>query len=427
MRYRDLISKNQILALTAKIIEGAKLIVFNLIVARYFGPETFGIVAYAISIISIISIIAEFRLQGILVKEYSTNKNNGLILGSSLAVSILFSLIGVVLVGLTAITMGDESVKIVLIIYSLTYIYKIPRVYRALFIAGEKNIILANCELIVTSLTFIMLYIALISNSNIEILVFIYTIGYLLLSLGFIWVHSLNENKCKLSFSKDASISLIKKSAPLVLSGAAMIVFQRVDIIFIKHILDSSHAGIYAAATNIVLLFSLVPIVISESLAPKYFKNNVEKSNGNMERKYFSIIISVGIVMTAVLILLGGAMIDVIYGQEFKESKSSLMILSASPILMAFGSVAGQLIIKNNTQNWAYIKTFMALLLTLFCNYIFIPLYGIEGAAIATIFGLCVANIFSHILIPVYRSIFLYQIRSLIDVFTYLVKFIQKL
>lgn len=415
MNYRDLVSSNQLFALLAKGIEGLKVIAINAFVARYYGPELFGKYTFIISILSVIAIVAEFRLQSVLIKEYSKSDFElKVLLGSGLLVNTFFAVVGFSLVYLYTIIEDDPIVATGMLIYGLSFFYKIPRLLRGFFISIERNVIIAKCELISSFLTISLLCFFIYNEFAIEYVLLGRSLDFLFISVLFIiCFYTYRQNEFKIDASLKVSKYLTLKSAPLVLSGAAMLLFQRVDIILIREYMGDYQAGLYGSAANIMTLFSLVPLVLSESLAPKIFKEIGAECFDEMRFKFSFIVISVGGGLSLLMCLFSYPLIYLFYGESYLSSWSTLLVLSLSPLLIALGSVAGQLIVADNSQNWAYIKSIVGCAATIISNLILIPVIGLMGAAISTLIGLIIANFLAHYFIPTYRNIFFIQCRSL--------------
>jgi O-antigen/teichoic acid export membrane protein len=414
MNFKDLLSSNQIFAILAKAIEGIKVIGINALVARFYGPELFGQFTFVISIVSIIAVIAEFRLQSLLIKEYSKKDIElRILLGSSLVINIFFAFIGFALVFIYSTYENNPIVATGLLIYALSFFYKVPRLFRGFFISIEKNVLIAKCEVLSSCLTAVLIFIVVFNHYSIEYVLLTRSLDFLFISLFFIFYFYKSQDMLgKIEIKLDVIKHLVFKSAPLVLSGAAMILFQRIDIILVREYLGDYEAGLYGSAANIMVLFSLVPLVLSESLAPKMFKGMDSENYQEIRVKFSFIIISVGILLSLSMSVFSYPFIYLIYGEDYLVAFNTFLLLSVSPLLIALGSVAGQLIVADNTQNWSYIKSIIGCVATVFSNVLLIPLIGIEGAAISTVIGLFIANFAAHYFIPVYRKIFYIQCQS---------------
>lgn len=421
MRIKDLFASNQIYAIIAKGLEGTKIIAINVMVARFFGPEDFGRFAFILGISSIIAIVAEFRIQSILVKEISTSKSErktALLLGSAILANTFFSIAGIAICAIYSLFEQDEKISEAILIYSLAFIYKIPRAFRAYFITHEKNIIIAKAETAASIISISSIAALSIYSADILWIVFARSIDFAIISTILVYLYiSRKPKKIKIFFSTNIAKKLSAQSAPLVLSGAAMILFQRIDLIIIKLVLGEAAVGVYSSATNAMLIFSLAPMVISESLAPKMFRGIEKGELKTTAQRFTDIITIVGVIMSLAMLASAAWVIPFLYGETFSSAVNSTYILSACPIAIALGASSGQLIVSNNTQNKSFLKSIIACIATLSMNILLIPLFGIEGAAISTVAGLVIANYAAHMIIPEYKWIFSTQNKSITNIF----------
>ena len=94
----------------AKLFSGLKLALLGIIIAKYIGPKDFGIFSYVISLVSLFSVLAEFRLQNILIRDFSEAKDDkNMLLGSSLKICLFFASIGYTLLSIITYSIEDES------------------------------------------------------------------------------------------------------------------------------------------------------------------------------------------------------------------------------------------------------------------------------------------------------------------------------
>ncbi len=421
MHLKDFLAPNQLFALLAKGMDGLKIIAINILIARFYGPEVYGKFAYVLGVVSLVAIIAEFRLQSILTRELSLSDRGGLprLLGAALYINIMFAILGSTLFLIYGVFETDTEVALAALICSLGYFFKITRFFRAWFISRERNVYVAISEFIASCLTVSIILVAVLDDVNWEYLPILRSLDYLIVSVLFIFFFfkkfdiSLSEIRFDLGVAK----SLVVKSSPLVLSGVAMLLFQRMDVLMIRGMMGDESVGFYSAASNFMMLFSLAPMVLSESLGPKLFKGSQNKDlSGRIKKKFVWGIMLLGLILSICMYLLGVILIPVLYGEEYRGSLSAHLYLSFCPFMVAAGAAAGQLIVSDKTQNKAYIKSVFACGVNFLMNLLLIPVYGIAGAAIATLVGFLVANFIGHWFVSDYRYIFMMQARFFMPV-----------
>lgn len=409
---KQLLAPNQIFALAAKGIEGTKVIAINILIARYFGPEVFGKFAFALGIISLVAIIGEFKLINVLIQRISTNQGQaGTILGSALALNALFSLAGVALVLLGGlIGLYDELTFLIIAVLSLGYIYKIPRSFKAYFVVMERNHLVTMSEFFsaIGCLSLIALVVAF--EKSILVISAVKGLDFLFVSLLLFYFYWKQQDKKKLHVNGTEAARLLAAGFPLAISGFVMILFQRIDIFMIKYYIGDEFVGYYTAATNYMMLFTLPGMVLSETLSPHIFKAKMNYSR----QRFLSIFIKVGFILSLAMFASSYYVIPAAFGEEFKASIVTALILAMAPLLICIGASAGQLIIKDGLQRHAVKKSAIACLINIVLNSYAIPRFGIAGAAMSTIVSFLYAYYLGHYLIKPLRGLFWEQTKSFI-------------
>lgn len=410
--FKDILKPNQLFALLAKGLEGIKVIGVNVIVARSFGPETYGKFSFVIGLVSLVALIAEYRLINIMVKEIvKTPRLAGEVIGSSLIINLFFSILGFfILILISYLYSDDDIIHYALIIFSLTYFYKIPRAYRAYFVATGKNIYNVVSELSASIICFTSIILVMsVNDGDIYKVMALRTLDYLYVYITIMLCFYITVDKLRVSFSKIMMKKLFFLALPLVISGFVLVLFQRLDVIMIKYFLGDEQVGVYSASMNYMMIFSIPTMVLSESLAPKIFA-----SDSRVVRLSFLKSISlIGALMSVLMLLTSREAIVFIYGQGYVASIGCALVLSVAPFLIGLGSSAGQLIIKDGVQKSAVVKSLIACVVNIILNFLLIPWIGIIGAALATVISLFVAFYLSHFFISNLKEIFFEQSRAL--------------
>lgn len=401
---------NHLFAVFTKGIEGVKNILLTVLVARSTDTEFFGIFTASIALVSIVAIVAEFRLQSVLVK-YSIHKYDTFnsYQDSAIVTNLVFAIVGFSIIAIYSMSLINPTEINGLLILAIGYFIKVPRSIRSLVIASEKYWKLALAELGgMSAMTVLVIAIIYYDLSPVW---FFYAklVDYMVINFFYLLLYLHNKN-APFNPSMRRMYELVARSFPLVLSGVAIIALQKIDVLFVKEFLGYQAAGLYSAATLVVLLFSLLPITIAESLAPRLFKD----SDLNYALNYMSLINLIGLIMMVFLFLVGPSITVFLYGNEYKAVEHIVKILSLSPLALSLGSASAQIMIRDSKQSIAYIRSIIGLIVSVVLQVILIPKYGIEGAAIGSIFGLFTANFFAHILLSKYRYIFYIQLKTLL-------------
>ncbi len=235
---------------------------------------------------------------------------------------------------------------------------------------------------------------------NFNIFILLFFLGYLLiLFFQFIYTQKLEPFKIKPNFSfidKDLKAEMITYSLYMILGGIGGVIVTKIDSIMLNHYQGLAAAGVYTTAFFIATVIeapgrSLVQIsqpVVSEAL----ISNDIPKLNQLYKKT------SILQFMAGCFIFLGIWMnIDNVFkimpnGQEFAAGKYVILFVAFCKLIDALTSI--NMVILNTSKYFRVTFYFLILLaiMTIICNVIFIPMYGLLGAAFSAFITLSIYN-----------------------------------
>jgi len=200
----------------------------------------------------------------------------------------------------------------------------------------------------------------------------------------------------------------ISQAFPLVLSGAAVIIYQRIDQVMIGNMLNNEEVGYFATAGKFLDLVLFLPTVISQTIVPILVKCR-ERSIEEYEQKakqFISVVVWISVFLSLAVSLSAYWLIYLTYGVKYLNAVPVLQILAWKTIGMGLSSSGGQLIIIEKIQKWAILRNLAGCVTCVVMNYLLIPQMGIIGSAWVTIITVFVSGCLANVLIPPYRHIF---------------------
>ena len=372
-------------------------------VARYLGPEQFGLFNYAQSFVGLFVAIAGLGLDGIIVRELVKDESKrDALLGTAFRLKLIGALLVLIALAI-AVNLSQQDSLTTLLIFTIASatVFQSFNVIDFYFQAKvlSKYIVYAN---IISLLISSLVKIGLILNDA-PLLYFAYSILFdsFILMCGFLYFY--RYKKYLISqwfFDKKLARSLLKDSWPLILAGVASMINMRIDQVMLGSMASFKVVGNYAAAVRISELWLMLPMLIGASIYPaiisakkighEFYRDRIIKTI-----KYMA---SFAIPFAIVVTLLAGFIVDLLYGDEYVEAKYYLAIhiWSGLPyvVFFAYSRVA---IIENITITGFYIAVFVVIS-NIILNYIFIPVYGGVGAATVSLIVHLVQHYYQYIL-----------------------------
>ncbi len=206
-------------------------------------------------------------------------------------------------------------------------------------------------------------------------------------------VSYLNKNYLKFIFSKKAFQQLFNFSYPLVLSSLTLIAATYIDRIIIRQLLNLTDLGLYGIAFRFASLGGFLLIGIRGALLPIVYKEYEKPATKEKLRDFFYLFFSVMSALLIFLILFSKEILILMTEESYHPAFPVIPILTAAVLFNGMYIFAVGVSIAKKTKVFIYVGIF-SLISNIVLNYLFIPSFGIIGAAIAT----CITGIFSFII-----------------------------
>ncbi|MGL5350490.1 MAG: flippase [Cetobacterium sp.] len=182
------------------------------------------------------------------------------------------------------------------------------------------------------------------------------------------------------------------KSILIVFSSSiAMIIYGQMDIIMLGKLSSMKDVGIYSTSIKFIrMLTSIIPL-FGTTLLPRltnlYYENKIEEYESTLNKSLKGLLMY-SILGFTILILIGDRIIQVFAGENYLESIVTLRILAIITILSGISYFLGIIILYSQKKEKIFLNSLiLAAFSNLILNYLLIPQYKQNGAAVATIFA----------------------------------------
>lgn len=410
--------KNIAWAICGKIFSLLSILVVGIIVARYLGKEQYGIMNYVISIVAIFQVFADFGLDFIQIREESKNPHlRDRIIGTVYGLKLFFAILTLLAIYITVSIFIDEvSIRSYIMLYALSIIMNTTWVSRNHFTSMVWNEYVVKTEILrnvigmVIKVGLVLLHLPLIW--------FICSLLFdsFLLATGYLVSYTKKIDSIrKWSFDKTLAFYMIRQAFPLLLSSAAIIVYNKIDQVMIGDMIDKANLGIYSVAIRFTELLVFVPTIIAQTISPMLVEMHKTDAQRYEEcsRIFVNVTVSLCIILALMTSLLSYPIVYVTFGKAYIGAASVLSILAFKVIGDALSQTSGQLIIIEGQQKYAPIRNIIGCVACIILNLILIQRYGIHGAAYTALITIFISGTLANFLIPSYNGIFYKQLKAL--------------
>lgn len=178
----------------------------------------------------------------------------------------------------------------------------------------------------------------------------------------------------------------LRSSFPMLALGGLTVVNAQTDTLMLWALSGARAAGIYSVANRGAVLVAFALTAVHTAFAPTIAKLWAEDERASLQRivtKSARVVLLISFPVALGLIVFGYWFL-LIFGPEFVQGRAALAVLTASQLFsVAIGSV-GLLLVMTGHERDAALGLGASALLNVLLNLILIPLWGINGAAVAT-------------------------------------------
>jgi len=406
-------------AMTGKIVNMAGSLLVGILVARYLGPSQYGLMNYVISYVTLFTIISNFGLDNIEIRELSrTPERKEYILGTCFRIRMFFATFAFILVILSLILFNANAfTSCMILLYSVTLYTGSFNIIRNYFTSIVKNEYVVKSEITRTIIGACIKVVLLWIKAPLEYFIAATAFDTVLVASGYCFSYKKTIGKVsEWKYDKTIVSYYIRESFPLVLSGAAVIIYQRIDQVMIGNMIDNASVGYFATAGKFLDLVLFLPMVLTQTVTPLLVKAK-ERNKEEYERKeqqFVSIVVWISILLSVVVSMSAYWLIYFTYGEKYLMAVPILQIMAFKTVGMALSSSSGQIIIMEHIQKWAFIRNIIGCIICVGLNFLLIPKYGVIGSAWVTIITVAFTGCFANIFIPPYHKIMKIQIHALL-------------
>lgn len=375
-------------------------VIAGIFITRMLGPEGRGVYALFFADISLLSTILGFSV-GTAITYYIANKK--IDREKTIGISLLFSLVTILLsfivlliwlnIPISDVFIPSENLTTTFIaIFCCFVVINHIDILFASFFQGEKRFGIVNRVLLVNSFLNFGLYGILFVLHHFEVC----TIGINQVLLTALLVMFLNFLHWNYHFRKfytytfSFHLNWEKDIKPFIrfmgldhLANIVTFFNNRLVLWIIAYYMTKESVGLFAIAFGITQLLTLLSNPLSQVMFPVIWGDDTKKHLNTYIlfcKAHFSALFCISIIG----VIITPFVLPIIYGSEFSASIAPLQIMFIPSIFACQTKIfTGILFAENKVKLYLY-SSIVGLVVTLVLNFMLIPTYGIEGAAIAS-------------------------------------------
>jgi len=384
------IAKNTSVFLIAQIISSVLTFFFFAYTSRYLGPESFGILSFAIALTAIFSILNDLGLGQVTIREIARDKSlTSKYIGNIAAIKIILSIITFGLIALTINLLGypKQTIEVVYLLGLSVSCRAFIGMFNSISQAHEKMEYNSIGQILNSSLMLIGVLFVISKRFNIVGFAFIYFVVSAISLVYYFTICAWKFAKPKIEIDWSFWKSTIKESLPFGLVGIFTMILHLIDTVMLSLMQGNTVTGWYSAAYRAFFVLLLIPSALNVAIFPimSYYHISSKDSLKFIYEKSFKYLTIIAIPIGIGGTLLAGKIILLVFGKGYQPSIIAFQILIWSAVLIFIGTPGANLFNSTNRQTMLTKIVGISTVLNVFLNLLLIPKYSYIGAGIATV------------------------------------------
>lgn len=377
----------------------------GIFLARYLGPNDFGVYNYLISIITLLSPLTALGLNAVVVRDLvdaqrEDHDDTNVILGTSCVLRFfggLFACASLLFVDIYFNISQNNTLWLVLLAsVNIFSCFQVVDFWLQSKVNSKYSAILRLSIFITSSL--VKLISIIFFSCGLKTILIIQT--FEVLASGVLYVPLYKYLKGKIfnwSYNKNKAKTLMSKSWWLILSGVAEVLYLKIDQIMLGMINGYSTVATYAVAARLSEAWYFFPTIITASffplliLAKKESEEKYKHTLLDLSRKLFFCALIISIFIT----IIAHTAINILYGEAYAESATILIIHIWASLFVFMRAVLSKWLVIENMLPFSLVTHISGAIVNIILNLILIPKMGGIGSAIATVISYSISSYFS--------------------------------
>lgn len=360
-------------------------------ITRVLGSESLGNVEYVNSIISYFLLFTALGIPNYGIREIAKVRNNKKELSQTvvelLTIILITTIVGYIFFFILINNFKElRDKKILFLIMGSNIIF--TNIGIEWFYQGIENQVYITIRFIIIRVLALILLFLLVKTPNDY---YIYG-GILVLMTSGSNIFNLINLKKYIDLKILTKLNLKKHIKPILtifIATLAVSVYLQLDSVMIGSIAGIEYVAFYSVANKLVRLVLVLVMALGTVIIPR-LSNCLKEGNLEGYRGYanisFKYILFIAVPSTLGVFLLSKEIILIMAGEDFVQSILTMQIISLIILIVGLAYFIGfQVLYPNDLEIYYTYSVTVAAIINFIFNYIFIPKYAQNGAAVGTV------------------------------------------
>jgi O-antigen/teichoic acid export membrane protein len=361
------------------------------IAARRLGPEPIGSFSFALSLVGYFSIPANFGITVLGTRDLAREPSRAkALIGEVAAIQGALVLVPYVLVVALAPLLGADELSTELIpVVALTFVLDAASLQWVLY-GRQRFTVLALARLAgsVVTLVWVLAFVGeREGDAGAMAFAWATVAGVAAFALVTLVVVIRSEGRPELVLQAMHLVRRFIAGVPFGLAAVMISIYYSIDSVMLGYLRSTEEVGQYAVAYKLPLAIIAIGALWASVLFPH--ASALAPRDPDLLRRqlgFFSSVAFVGAVPVGVgAVLVGGDLMPELFGPEFEPAGTPFIVLSWAAAVVLFTISSGTVALAAGEDRHYLVAVTAGAALNLLVNFAAIPLFGMTGAAAATV------------------------------------------
>lgn len=397
--------KNTAWLFSEKIITLAITFLINIFLARYLAPEQFGQYNFIVSFLALLAPFTSLGLNALVTREIVNGRSQYEVLSSSFLLRVIGGIAGAIL-AIVAVLIWQSSIELVdpkwLIVAAIVNISSAFYVIEFYFQAEVASKYLVFVRVTTLAISSIAKLVCIYIKADLSFFIWVFfaelVIRGVLYASSYLYYNKRFAEAIKvehISWDKPYALSLLKQSKWLVLSGFMSVVYLKIDQLMIGQMVGATELGIYSVAARLSEVWYFFPLALTTSFFPRLLKARNDQVKYNLQLEQLcGILLWMAVVIAIAVSLLGTWLVPLAFGEPYAPATPILTIHIWAGCFIFMRALLSKWLIAEGLLKFSLFTHGIAAIINVVLNYVMIPKFGGEGAAISTLISYASASYF---------------------------------
>lgn len=361
-------------------------------IARYLGPEQFGLFSYALAFVALFSALSSLGLDDIIVRDVVRDPSaKDEILGSAFLLKLTGGALsfGVATVVIFAVRPGDTLSHWLVGIVAAGAVFQALNVVEYWFhsqVQARYAIIARNTAFLVCALLKVGL---ILIEAPLILFAWVALLEVVLGATSLVCAYAAWGGGRLLAWrvSLARAGALLRDSWPLMLSSVVIMIYLRIDQVMLGTMVGDAEVGIYSVAVRLAEVWYFIPSALYWTLLPGIIEAKAADEELFYARlqKLYNLTVFSAYAIAVPVALVSHWLVPFLFGEAYARGGAMLAVLVWANIFTGLEMARSGFLTAMNWTRIYLVTVSLGCLLNVALNYWLIPLYGGMGAVIASL------------------------------------------